>query len=147
MVSDAQLAQLSSKNHWTSPTETQAIGWPSDAERSPVLLSSGHLCRIISGYHPSGMDLGIVNTTFDHSHERSGATERFANHPRRTSDWVFHIIPRAIHAIYEATEKHLCHRLFRWRSLCAGLPITAQSRAEDNLTHHGGNTGNHRERV
>ena len=84
------------------------IGWPPDANRAPVLLIPGHLCP-----HNFWIPLkrnGFGDWLWEHNFRPfalsdPGATERFANHPRRTSDWVFHIIPRAIDAVYEATGK------------------------------------------
>ena len=102
-------AQHSSKNHSDlSHWRLKLIGWPSDAERSPVLLVPGHLCPHNFWLPPKRNGFG--DWLWEHNFRPfalsdPGATERFANHPRRTSDWVFHIIPRAIHAIYEATEK------------------------------------------
>ena len=104
MVSDAPTRpSLRQESLDLSRWRLKLIGWPPDAERSPVLLIPGHLCPHNFWLPPKRNGFG--DWLWEHNFRPfalsdPGATERFANHPRRTSDWVFHIIPRAIHAIY-----------------------------------------------
>ena len=91
-------------SHW----RLKLIGWPTDSKRPPVLLVPGHLCPHNFWLPPKRNGFG--DWLWEHNFRPfalsdPGSTQRFANHPRRTSDWVFHIIPRAIHAICEATGK------------------------------------------
>ena len=90
--------------HWN----LKLISWPSDAERTPVLLVPGHLCPKNFWIPPQRNGFG--DWLWDHGFQPfalsdPAATSRFANHPRRSSDWIFHILPRAIRAIYESTGK------------------------------------------
>ena len=151
MASDAQTRpSLRQASLDLSRWRLKLIGWPLDSKRLPVLLILVTYARIISATAQArwirGLALGAQLSTI--RTERSGRDGAFckpptpyfglglSHHPARDS--------RNLRGYWKSTS---CHRLFSWRSLCAGLPIPAQSRAEDNLTHHGGNTGNHRERV
>ena len=109
MVSDAQTRpSLRQESLDLSRWRLKLIGWPLDSKRSPVLLIPGHLCPHNFWLPPKRNGFG--DWLWEHNFRPfalsdPGASERFTSHPRRTSDWVFHIIPRAIDAIYAASGK------------------------------------------
>lgn len=81
-----------------APWGLEAISWETDVPRQPVLLIPGHFCprnfwfpKSRNGFGDWLFERGFAPIALTDSQGHSAATSA-----RRTSDWVFHVLPRLI---------------------------------------------------
>ena len=81
----------------------EAIGWSHQSDSKPVILIPGHFCPR-NFWFPPARD-GFGDWLASHNFAPIALTDRESGYPasakRRTSDWVFHILPRVISHVFE----------------------------------------------
>ena len=91
-------ASLHLENVNLAPWGLEAVGWEVEDERHPVILVPGHFCPR-NFWFPSSRN-GFGDWLFEHGYAPVALTDTQSPSPatkkRRTSDWVFHILPRLI---------------------------------------------------